>query len=281
MKKKKLIMTILQLALIIGFAYSFYAYVQNEIKPTTVYIYARTISDVNTQIQKEDIKAVTIPASVVTSDFLRNEKDIVGKCVNTMVFDGQYISQRQLVEKENIDVFASADLSQYRKISLPISYLEGFSGNIKRGDVVDLLFAGEGKTADDTGKETQFTYARTFLQNILVYSVNTKDGFSFTDHSKSEYLTSNDLEGNQLDVSSTSDELAVITLSVTLQQAEEINARINKGKISFLGRFGDSVDYETLGFVIGDYGKIFTGNANAETGVVELVEDTTVEAPKK
>ncbi len=281
MKKKKMIMTILQLALIIGFAYSFYAYVQNEISPTTVYIYTRSITDVNTQVQPEDIKAVSIPAKAVTADFARNANDIIGKHVNSKVFDGQYVSQRQLIEKENIDIFETLDLTKHRKISLPISYLEGFSGNIKKGDVIDLVFSNIGESEDELGDTQPFTYSKTFLQSVLVFSVNTEDGFAFADHSDVNLSVVNDLEGEPLDTSSTSEELAVITLAVTLEQAEEINSRINTGKISFLGRFDDSVDYETLGFVIGDYSKVFSGKANAETGVVEILEDTIVEEPKK
>mgnify|MGYP001019288624 CR=1 FL=1 len=274
MRKKRLIILVLQVCLIIGFAFSFYTYVQKEIQPTEVYVFNSTIEDVNTEIQAKHIKKVTVPAKAVTSDFARDAKDIVGKFVTTKVYKGQYVYSNQLVEKENIDPFESMDLSQLRKISLPINYEDGFAGNVKRGDRIDLIFTGEGTVASNSGSQTKYNYSKVFLQDIPVYSVTTKDGYKFVDHSEYPQGYVGDENGQQIDIEASSDELAVITLAVTLEQAEEIQTRMSKGTVGFLGRFEDSESYETLGYVLGDYTKIFSGNANAETGRVTIVEDT-------
>jgi hypothetical protein len=42
------------------------------------------------------------------------------------------------------------------------------------------------------------------------------------------------------------------------------------GEIVFVKRFEESETHETLGFVMGEYGKLFAGNANAETGNIQV-----------
>lgn len=274
MKKKRLMILVLQVCLIIGFAFSFYTYVQKEIQPTEVYVFNSTIEDINTEIQAKHIKKVTVPAKAVTSDFAKDAKDIVGKYVTTKVYKGQYVYSNQLIERENIDPFESMDLSSLRKISLPINYEDGLAGNIKRGDKIDLIFTGEGTIRNDQGSQDKYNYSKVFLQDISVYSVTTKDGYKFIDHSTYVQGYIGNENAQEIDIDAVSDELAVITLAVTLEQAEEIEARMSKGKVRLLGRFENSESYETLGYVLGDYAKIFSGNANAETGRVTIVEDT-------
>ena len=274
MKKKRLMILVLQVCLIIGFAFSFYTYVQKEIQPTEVYVFNSTIEDINTEIQAKHIKKVTVPAKAVTSDFAKDAKDIVGKYVTTKVYKGQYVYSNQLIERENIDPFESMDLSSLRKISLPINYEDGLAGNIKRGDKIDLMFTGEGTIRNDQGSQDKYNYSKVFLQDISVYSVTTKDGYKFIDHSTYVQGYVGNENAQEIDIDAVSDELAVITLAVTLEQAEEIEARMSKGKVRLLGRFENSESYETLGYVLGDYAKIFSGNANAETGRVTIVEDT-------
>ena len=42
------------------------------------------------------------------------------------------------------------------------------------------------------------------------------------------------------------------------------------GSLVYIKRFEESETHETLGFVIGEYGKLFAGNANAETGNIKI-----------
>lgn len=275
MKKKRTLILLLQLALVIGFSFSFYSYVQNEVKDTPVLVYER---DLNVG-EQADVRIVEIPASgiqknmLTVSDLVKemgakksvSEEKVIEYAetlfVNRDVKAGHYIYDDELVEEGKIDPFETMDLSRYRKVSLPISYVDGFGGNIKRGDRIDLIYTGQGETVKGASM-ANFQYSKVFLQNVLVYSVTTGNGYEFVDHS---YKVEGQMSGEDISVDGEAEELAVITLAVTLDQAEEIEARKASGSISFVARFDEHESYQTLGYVIGDYDKIPTGKMSAET----------------
>jgi pilus assembly protein CpaB len=265
LRKKRTLILGLQLCLLIVTAFSFWTYTQNEVKPVTAYVFKKDMK-VNQKITEADINPVTVPQSAVTQDFALDPKEFLGKYVGTDVYAGTFVYDKQIKEEGELDPFESMDLSKYRKISLPISYVDGFGGNLKRGDSVDLVFTGTGKKKDDSGVEQNFQYSKAFLQDVLVYNVTTSEGYAFVDHSHSEMSNEPAKAGEQIDTSASSDELAVVTLAVTLDQAEEITARMNAGKIRLVSRFDENESYETLGFVLGDYSKVYSAPANAETG---------------
>lgn len=266
MKKKKLVMVFLQFALVVGFSASFYTYVQKEVEPTKVYTYSKDLN-IKDEVKLEvtEIPASAVQDGMVVANKDNKREDLEKKVANTKVSKGQFVYERQLDKAENIDPFATLDLSKYRKISLPITYVDGFGGDIKHGDRVDLVFTGQGKKAVD-GQEQTFQYSKTFLQDVLVYNVTTDTGFRFDDHSAKMEGEVEEGGGEEIQASATDGDLAVVTLAVTLDQAEEIQARKSLGAISFASRFDDHQSYETLGFVIGDYEKIYSAPANAETG---------------
>ena len=262
---------VLQFLLILVFWFSFQAYINGTIEPTKAFVFNKDILEVNTQITESDITEVLIPAKAISNGFATDINEVIGKYVTSKVYTGQYVYSAQLADIENIDIFESTDLTSLRKISLPISYVEGLAGNIKRGDKVDLVFSGEGTKSGSTGSEEKFIYSKLFIQDVLVYSVATGDGFKFVDHSN--FLVSDVPEnGQEIDVQSNSDELEVITLAVTPEQVEEIVARATAGTVKVVGRFAESENRQTLGYILGDYEKVFTGQANAETGRTEISE---------
>lgn len=272
MKNKRGLILGMQMALVVGFSFSFYQYVQNEVEPKEVYVFNKDL-DVNTQITKSDLKKVTIPAKAITKDFALDAKDIVGKYLTTKSFANQFVYGKQLVEKENVDPFDSMDMSKLRKISLPVNYLDSFAGDIKRGDKVDLVFTGNGAKQTSMG-ETEFKYSKVFLQNVYVYNVATDEGYKFESHANITKGESQEVkEGEEIDTKAESGDIAVVTLAVTLQQAEEISARLSTGEVKLLGRYDDNQSYETLGYVIGEFGKVFAEQANAETGRATINED--------
>lgn len=265
MKKKVLLIGIVQLVCVIGAIIAFWMFTQKEIQPEKVYVFTSSL-ETNQEITSNDVKQVEIPSKAVQKGFALKSKDIVGKYVGGPVTAGQYVYKSQLIELDQKDVFEDLDLSTYRKISLPISYVEGFGGSLKRGDAVDLVFTGEGsKTDEKTGYDAKFQYSKTFLQNVYVYNVTTSDGFPFVDHS-TNYATSEEGDEVVLETTANTEELKVVTLAVTLEQAEELLARQSAGSIRLVSRFQENESYETLGFVLGDYDKVFTAPANAETG---------------
>lgn len=270
MKKKRIIIFLLQAVLAVGIATYFYSYVQDQVKPTEVYVYSKSLSS----SEPVSVAIKEIPSSAIQPGMIKvNEKkksELENKFVNVDVQKGHFVYESQLAEEGEVDIFETMDLSKYRKVSLPISYVDGFGGDIKRGDKVDLIFVSEGeKESEDalTSSTSKFTYAKTFLQDVLVYNVVTGKGDKFLSHAEREKLQqeAGEEESESIAVEGSTDELAVITLAVTLDQAEEIEARRNAGIIAFAGRFDENESYETLGYILGDYQKIFSAPANAET----------------
>lgn len=233
---------------------------QSQVQPTEIYTFSRDIP-VNTQITAGDLKKVTIPSSAVTIDFARSGSAIIGKYSDTKVFAGERVLTKHLVEKGNIDPFESMDLSKLRKISLPMSYIEGLGGNLKRADKVDLIYTAVGKK-DASGNQTEFQYSKAFMQNLIVYSVTTEDGYKYTDKSQG---TDNASNNKDISTGEDSGKMSTITLAVTLDQAEQISARQKAGTIRMVGRFDKSQDNDSTGYIIGDFNKISSGAGLAES----------------
>lgn len=259
MNKKRYITMIIQLFVVILFAVGFFNYVHTKIKPTNVWVFKNDVK-VNSQISMDDITQLQIPKSALTSNFILDSDEIVGKYAVTDMSADEYITNDCVVEKDKIDPFKDMDVRNLRKISLPIDYETGFAGNLKKGDKVDLIFTGKGEKNDQT-----FDYSKACIQGVYVWSVNTDEGYVFNDHSQIDTQTSNGDDGKDIETTDTSGKIANITLAVTLDQAEEITARRANGTIRIVGRFDNSENYQSLGYVLGDYSKVFTGNANAET----------------
>jgi|HigsolmetaAR206D_1030411.scaffolds.fasta_scaffold00003_131 pilus assembly protein CpaB len=256
-KGKGIAMTFFTGGFVVLFVGGVFYYTQNQIKPVTVYEFARDIQ-ANTEIDASDLKAVAIPKSAVTENMVRNPKQIIGKYNNTKVYQGEFVIKDNLVAKDKVDPFESIDLTKLRKITIPASYETTIGGNIKRGDRVDLIYVGQMNKGDK-----KFTYAKTIMKNVLVYEVNTGDGYKYVDHSQSVKGASPG--GQDINADTESGDLSSVTLAVTLDQAEEIASRMKTGEIRIIGRFKDSQDYDSAGYIIGDYEKIFTGAGNAET----------------
>ena len=256
-RKAKGVITVLFTSIFVMlFVWGIDIYVNRQIQPTLVYEFARDIP-VNSKIEASDLRSVQIPKSAVKSSMILNPDEIIGKYNNTQVYEGEYVIQDKLVDKEDIDPFESMDLSKLRLITIPADYTSALGGDIKRGDRIDLIYVGE-----ETKGDKEFTYSKTIMTNVLVYATNTEDGYKYVN--KAQSIKGESYEGEDYNSSETGG-LGSITLAVTLPQAEEISSRMKTGSIQIIGRFAESEDYETSGYVNGDYVKIFSGQANVET----------------
>lgn len=255
MKSKKLVSTLIQVGLLVVFAGGFVYLQKTQVAPTEVYTFSRDIP-VNTVIQEGDLKKTYIPSDGVQSNFVVNKDEIVGKAVTTKVFAGQYVVSPQLINPEDTDPFEKIDLSNLRKITVSVDVSSAIGGNIKKGDRVDLQFIGEAKSNGDNDK---VTYTKTFLQDVLVYNVIDDSGKKYVDQTEG---TSTVLNENGEVVESGG--IAVVTLAVTPEQADEIATRMTAGKINLVGRFDESTDGSSNGFTIGDYSKNPTSNSTPE-----------------
>jgi pilus assembly protein CpaB len=278
--KKKLIVLMLQIILIGAFVFTYKQYVEFSLQPTEVYGYARSL-DGGMKITERDLIPVPLSQMTLNSNMVQvtDKNAVVGKYTRIPVVKHSIVYREQLGDITSVDKFASLDLSNSRVISLPIEYINGVAGDFKRGDRLDLMYSTSGATATSGEDSTSFTYAKIFMQNVPVYQVNTASGYKFTPHADKD-LYAAPQEGEDATEAPTYEAIASISLIVTPEQAEQIEARKLSGNIVFVKRFEESETHETLGFVIGQYGKLFAGNANAETGNIQVSDAfLTVESP--
>lgn len=231
---------ILQLALVVVLTVSFFSYIQKDVRPTKVYVFNKDLPS-NTKITKDDINEIEIPEKGVSSSFVLQPNEIIGKYTAMPVIENQNVYKGNLKKSDEKDPFEELNTKGLRKISLPISYDEGFGGELKRGDKIDLVFSGQGSENGTTA-----FYSKVFLQDVLIHSVNTSNGYKYLDHSKD--IPSANEEGNANDTG----EMSIITLIVTPEQAEEIKARNQAGTITYLARFQDSENKQTAGYTLND-----------------------------
>lgn len=259
-KSGKIALTVLQFGAVIAFAGGFYISTQRTMQPVTVYQLTQDIP-MNSKIGASDFKRVEIPRDAVTDNMLTDIEEVVDKHASTRLFAKQYATESMFVTQDEVDPFEIADLSKMRKITIPASYVDAVGGNLKYGDSVDLVFTNEGETKDGD----VYTYSQTFMQDVLVYSVTTDDGFRYVDRTdRSKGAVTSTSESEEASPEDTGD-LAQITLAVTPSQAEEIATRMEKGIIKVVGRFNESTNVDPAGFIIGEYEKVFSGNQLGET----------------
>lgn len=265
--KKKLIVLFLQLVLIAAFVFTYKQYVDFSLEPTKVYGYARNLEE-GVKITERDLVAISLSQMTLNSNMIEitNKNEVIGKYTTMPVLKHSIVYKGQLGDITSVDKFASLDLSNSRVISLPIDYTNGVAGDFKRGDRLDLMYSNGSAVANSGDSSTSFAYAKIFLQNVPVYQVNTGSGHMFTAHADKDMYA----PVAQGETAPTYEEITSISLIVTPEQAEQIEARQLTGNIRFVKRFEESETHETLGFVIGQYGKLFAGNANAETGNVQV-----------
>ena len=264
-KNKKLIVLILQLALMGVFVMGTYTFSQKELKLTTVYQYTKKMN-ANAEIEASDLKRVSIPESAVSKGFLTEKeyKEIEegNKVVASKVEAGQYVYSKQIIDSDKVDPFEKIDLSKYRKVTIPVSYATAISGEISKGDRVDLVYTSEIESGESNG-----IYSNVFMQNVLVYSVNTSDGFEYVEHSqvKKSQMTTDTGEATTSSIDY-ENPIALVTVAVPMQNVEEIIGRLSSGEVTIIGRFDNSVDTNAPGFYIGESSNvsIFAGDKQIE-----------------
>lgn len=298
-KKKKMIVLIVELVALLIAILALWFWVTSEKKEITIYNYARTIQfndHSNYQIKDTDITEGKLMAADVTSEYVINKEDIIGKYITGDVFKDAHVLSSQLsADPPYVDKGNSTPEAELRKIYLPISYAEGFAGNIKAGDTVDLLFldSNSGVTTEDTeqissqeqGKASiQYASAKIFMQNISVYQVYTADG-SVYQRKETDPLTlgvhNGELTGEAIDNGGQQEQQeqgnppAFVALAVTSAQFEEIASRQELGKIKLVGRYEGSDDQDTNGYTTakGDTAELFAGEGTLEKDI-ELFDET-------
>lgn len=289
MNKKKKIVTLIAQLIAIGVAViALFFWISTQQEEVTIYDYARTIQfneKSNYQLKSSDLVAVQLMAADMKPEYVIDQNDIIGKYITGDVFQGSHVIKSQLqsdppyVDKGNL-----TDEQELRKITIPITYATALAGDIKHGDIVDLLFLDEnnGKATEDTEAVTseeqgKITYAsaRIFMQNLTVYQVYDAKGGVYN-RKETDPMTLGLYGGELANGGSvgTQEEKdynapAFVTLAVTASQYEEIVARLQMGTIQLVGRFGGSVDMQTNGYLVakGDTADIYVGQGTLEKDI--------------
>lgn len=307
-KKKKVRVLIIQLVVLFVAIVAILIWISTEKKEITVYDFARTIQyneKANYQITQDDIVQSTIMQADIKPEYITNADEILGKYLTGDAYKGSHILSKQLsTDPPYIDKNSVASEADLRKIYLPINYASGFAGDIKAGDVVDLLFQDEntGKVTDDTTKVTsqpegsiKYSSAKIFMQNLSVYQVYTSDGNVYV-RKETDPMTLGLYNGELANGGSVGNEEgsqqnnaapAFVALAVTAPQYEEIASRLKMGTVTMVGRFGGSQDIETNGYLVakGDTADIYVGEGTLEKDIelfdtTQIIEPTQIELPK-
>lgn len=297
--KKKVTLFIAQLVILVVVLVLVVAYIASEKKEVMVYKFVRTIeySDTaNYAVKAEDIEATPVLAADMKDNYIMNEQEIIGKYITGTAYKEQFVVTNQLSsEPTYVNKKGLSDLAGYRKITLSINYATALAGDIAAGDRVDLMFTKE-KTGIPSEKTEGYTEdpfetvdilsGKIFMQNIPVYQVYTNNGAKYTKKRiATSPLTADTFNG---ELSSGEDEAqeqddggnpAFITLTVTPEQYEEIVIRQMSGTVSIVGRFEESQDIDTNGYVMvsnktdGIY--IGQGTMEYDAGILDASEDVT------
>ena len=292
--KKKLIILIVQIIAVIIFVMSYKSYTDTVMKPIRVYKWAREIGD-NVQIKETDVIIGEVSSTNYSANMIlaSDSKSIIGSYTTTRVYPDTYAYYKQIGETSSVSTnFADLDLTNARVISIPCSYTNDAGASFAEGDKIDLMFTASGSSTivnptsgegeqqgnSNTMGSTSFTYSKIFMQEVTIYKTLTSAGFKTTP--RAERYSGEDISGvdvSDANVQADSGGISILLIIVTPEQAEEIKTRQAKGNITIVKRFEESETHESLGYVMGNYGKVFAGNANAETGslqIISTIQDT-------
>ena len=253
MKKRKIASTIIELLIVIGVFISMRVYVSNSTKPVTVYQYTNTY-EAGDVLDENSVKAVEMPSSGVNEAFLKDPKVVAGKKATTKLVKGAYVYTEQLTDADKVDPFENLDWKKLRVVDLPV---KGKILSDMKGQKIDLVYVGEATKPEESQDDGKGAYAKVFMQDLLV--VNSSYDV-MTDEEKAS--------------ASSGQAQSYITVAATLDQVEEIMARMATGNIGAVKRHEGAQSYDTLGYIIGDFEKKYTGFGSAETGKSIPTEDT-------
>lgn len=291
--KKKMIILAIQILAVIIFVMSYKSYTDTVMKPINVYMWAREIGE-NIQIKESDIIVGKVSSTDYTANMIltSDAKSIIGSYTTSKVYPDTYIYYKQIGEA-NVTAadFANLDLTNARVISIPCSVANDAGADFSEGDKIDLIFTANGSATivnpqtengeqagnSNTSDSSSFTYSKFFMQDVTIYKTLTSSGYKTT--KRADRFSGEQISGVDTaeDVQADSGGISTLLIIVTPEQAEEIKAREKTGDITIAKRFEQSETHETLGYVMGNYGKVFAGNANAETGslqIVSTIQDT-------
>ncbi len=169
--QNKSLMTVITMSIcivILFFAYRYRVRVAlNEIDIPV----ARKTLNARATITSDDIVMQSIPRTMVTSNVITNEKDLLEHYVNynTMIPEGSMFYEGAVVEWKNMPDSAWSDIEKCSTIvSLPVNNNTTYGNSIYPGDKIDLFYQGYDEHDD--------LFIGKFIQGIKVLAVKDSNG---------------------------------------------------------------------------------------------------------
>jgi Flp pilus assembly protein CpaB len=268
MKKKRILILALELVLLIAVMGGVFVYTQNQMNPTKIFEFDAPLNK-GEIIKASHLKVSEIPGSALNESFIRSKDDVLGKIVTTNVSPGQYVTKDLVIEKDDFNPLELMDLSKMRKISFPITLEYAAAGDIKQGDIVDLVYTGVDQN-EETGEE--FIYSKIFMEDVIVWSMKTTEGIEYYNASNSDSFATTEEDELANIEGGNGAELAMVAVVVTGPQAEEIATRTTYGKIDLLSQFKQAETVDSVGYAIGEYQEVKAGNVDPEKLKIEETE---------
>lgn len=174
----------------------------------------------DTVINTNSLVVEEIPAQYVHPDAVRDRTAVLGKVTTSNIVAGeQILSQKILGSSDEEKRLAYAVPQNKRAMSVAVDSVSGVSGNVQRGDMVDVVAVVDVKTA---GEADAITYSLLVVQNVSVLSIGQN--------------ASSDAEKKAQDTTT-------VTLAVSVEEAQRLALATEKGAIRLLLR--SPVDKDT------------------------------------
>lgn len=212
---KRLIVLLLQAALVAAIVGGTYLYTENRTKPTGVIVFSRDIPR-HTRVTENMLTVVTVPDSAVSRAMARDMKAVLGKYTGSEVVKGEPVFIAKLLDEKSLapEFMMKGDM---RKQSFEVDLAGSNGGALKPGDRVDLIYYMEDSAANTARSDI-------FIRRIRVLDVRNSEAVPLNNPGKETGEGGGD-SGTGKRVP------AVITVAVTPEQAKQIVFYKNRGKI--------------------------------------------------
>lgn len=212
---KRLIILLLQAALVAAIVWTTYLYTESRTKPTGVLIFNQNLP-LHTKITSEMVSLVTVPDSAVSREMGRDVKEVLNKYTGAEVVRGEPVFVGKLLNEQSLAPEARL-MGDMRKQSFEVDLARSNGGALKPGDYVDLIYYVEDSAANSARSDI-------FISKILVLDVRNSEAMPLNTPGKGTRDAEFDSGiGKRIP--------AVITVAVKPEQAKQIVFYKNRGKI--------------------------------------------------
>jgi pilus assembly protein CpaB len=212
---KRLIVLLLQAALVAAIVGGTYLYTESRTKPTDVIVFSQDIPR-HTKITENMLTVVTVPESAISRSMTRDMRTVVGKYTGSDVAKGEPVFIAKILNEKSLapEFMIKGDI---RKQSFEVDLAGSNGGALKPGDHIDLIYYMEDSAANTARSDI-------FVRRIRVLDVRNSEAVPLNNPGK-------ETGAGGFDSGTGKRVPAVITVAVTPDQAKQIVFYKNRGKI--------------------------------------------------